>query len=378
MEEKTAIHREHAELAKVFSSVWLFGPPVTDRLLDLVSHLFSPQEAGVALHLTYYLPRPLKTIARKARMTPDEARLLLDAMAEKKVILRSKQRYALLPLIPGMFEYLLMDGRDTPWHRTYAKLINALFSTGYTSRYSTKASPVIRNIPLQSSVEQKSRVIDADLISRMIAAHEHMAVLNVCQCRQSRHFSGDTCRRSSPEDGCLVFGSFALSVAKSGGGRLVSREEMQAVVRDRWEKNLVFMAANLEPSNPNAVCTCCDCCCHYVESINNFGGRSSLAQPHFLARVDETACTDCGLCAQACNTHAHALCDGSHTYSPEKCIGCGLCVEACSVQAIVMEENPMHDPPSRNWGLFWLRILPAGLLAAFRVMLGRRRPQSHR
>lgn len=371
--DKSAIHAEHVKLAKVFGSVWLFGPPLGDELLELVSHLFTPREAGLAVHLPYYIPRSVNTIARRAKMPPGEVREVLDAMAEKRVVLRSKQRYALLPLIPGMFEYMLADGRDTPWHRRYAGLINELFATGYTSRYSTETSPMIRNIPLQSAVEQKSRVIDADLMSKMIASHEHMAVLNVCQCRQSRRLSGGSCLRASPEDGCLVFGSFALSAVKGGTGRMVSREEMRSIVRDRWGKNLVFMAANLEPSNPNAVCTCCDCCCHYIEYINRFGGRVSLAQPHFLARVNEDACTDCGMCADACNTHAHVLSNGSHAYDREKCIGCGLCVESCPAQAIVMEENPAHDAPSRNWVSFWLRILPAGILCAFRARFGKAR-----
>lgn len=372
--DKNSIHAEHKKLAKVFSSVWLLGPPLSDRLLEIVSHLFTPKEAGLAVHLPYYIPRSVNTIARRAKMPPGKAAALLNTMAERRVILSAKRGYALLPLIPGMFEYLLMDGSDTPWHRRYARLINALYATGYTSGYNTRPSPVIRNIPLQSTVEQKSRVVDADLMSRMIASHEHMAVLNVCQCRQSGLFSGDPCRRASAEDGCLVFGSFALSAVEAGTGQRVNREEMHAIVRERWKKNLVFMAANLEPSNPNAVCTCCGCCCHYIESINHYGGRVSLAHPHFLARVDEDLCTGCGLCARVCNTNAHGLQDSVHVFDPEKCIGCGLCVEVCRQRAIIMEENPRYDPPSKSWMSFGMRILPVGVFSALKVMLGRQRP----
>ena len=103
-----------------------------------------------------------------------------------------------------MFEYLLMDGRDSPWHRKYPHLINSLYATGYTKEYSTTSSPLIRNIPVETVIESSSRVVDTDLMSEMIQAHDKLAVLKVCQCRQSHAFSDHQCRRSDIADGCLI------------------------------------------------------------------------------------------------------------------------------------------------------------------------------
>ena len=368
---RSTAHPEQEALARVFSSVRLLGPPMSDELQELVCHLFSPEDARIARHLPFYLPGPVRKIARRAGLGPREIAPLLEDMAQRRVIASSDRGYALLPLIPGMFEYLLMDGRDSAWHRRYAELITALFATGYTSRYSTAPAPFIRNIPVQATLESLSRVVDADLMSEMIASHDRLGVLNVCQCRQSQAFTGHECSRSNAQDGCLMFGSFAENIEENGNGRLVSREEMRDIVQDRWEKNLVFMTANLVPSSSNAICTCCDCCCHYMEYVNRYGGAISLAAPHFTARVDDALCNACGRCAKVCNTHAHAVADKQHSYDAHRCIGCGLCVKACSKKAVSLAENPDYDPPSKSWLRLGMRMLPPGLLSTIRVALTR-------
>ncbi len=365
------IHPHQQMLAKIFTSVRLMGPPMSEKLLELVCHLFSPEEACIAIHLPFYLPKSLEKIARRARKSPDAIRQNLEVMAQRRVIYGSEEGYSLLPLIPGMFEYLLMDGRDSPWHRRYAQLINGLYATGYTSEYSTRPSPLIRNIPVETVIESTNRVVDSDLMSEMIEAHDKLAVLNVCQCRQSHIFSGHECKRSGATDGCLVFGSLAEVSVERRSGRFVSREEMRDIVQDRWEKNLVFMSANLVPASTNAICTCCDCCCHYIESVNRFGGRVSLAQPHFIAAVDESACNSCGRCAKVCNTYAHRVKDKQHVYDSAECIGCGLCVKACPKKAVSMRENSDYSPPSKSWLHFGLRIMPAGILSQIRVAMSR-------
>ena len=367
----TQAHPAQIELAKIFTSIVLFGPPMSDKLVELVCHLFNPEEAAVARNLPFYLPKSVEKIARRARRKPEDIRHVLEALAQRKIILGAEKGYCLLPLMPGMFEYLLMDGSDSPWHKRYGQLITSLFSTGYTRRYSTTTSHAIRNIPVQATIEHTSMVVDSDLMSEMIEAHDKLAVLNVCQCRQSQKFSGHECERSGPEDGCLVFGSFAESTVEKDCGRFVSREEMHDIVLERWDKNLVFMSANVTPPSPNAICTCCDCCCHFMKSVNAFGGRVSLAPPHFLAQIDETLCNNCGKCVKVCNTHAHTVNNKKHGYDAQNCIGCGLCVNACPQKAISMVVNPDYKAPSKNWIHHGIRLLPASLASTIKAHFNR-------
>jgi Na+-translocating ferredoxin:NAD+ oxidoreductase subunit B len=351
MSEPFQAHPAQIALANIFSSPYLMGPPVSEKSVRLVAHLFTPEEAEVAKFLPYYYPRPLERTARKAGRSPEEIKPLLEAMSAKRVIYRSeKGNYALIPLIPGIFEMSLMNGADTAWHREQARLLNDLFATGFSRKYNTPGAPTaLRTIPVQSAVESQRVVVHADLVSELIARHELMGVLNVCQCRQAAHFVGRECKRSSPQDGCLAFGSFAASLGKSGDGRLVSKAEMRSIVQERWDKKLFFWSVNVTPENPTAICTCCECCCHELENINYYGGKVGLAEPHFLVEFNEALCDHCGKCAKACNLFAHTLVEKKHRYDRSKCLGCGVCIPTCKPGAIQMKENPAYQPPSQNY-----------------------------
>jgi len=62
-------------------------------------------------------------------------------------------------------------------------------------------------------------------------------------------------------------------------GRPVSREQMREIVAERQEKNLVFMTGNIPPAKSNVICTCCDCCCHFIQMFRPESGRMSLVPP---------------------------------------------------------------------------------------------------
>ncbi len=360
-------HRDHVKLARVFSSVFLIGPPMDQSLVEMVANLFSAEEAKVVSKAPFYYPGSLKRIARKAGMSQAEAQVLLDNASERKVIIRVGSRYSLLPILPGIFEYALMNGDDSGWRRTYAKQIVAMYSTGYIQKYLKIKMPGIRTIPVESAVIPKHEVVDADLISRLLDYHTVFAIAHVCQCRQSVKFAGRDCERASVDDGCLVLGSFAAGMETSGLGRLVSKEEMRAEIEDRWKKKLVFLTANVAAESPNIICTCCDCCCHGLETINHFNGMKIMAPPHYIAAVDESLCNHCGKCLRACNTMAHGLEDKKHWFDVDKCIGCGVCLAQCKAGAITMTENDSYQTPAKSFGALGTKLLPkvaiAGALA---------------
>lgn len=145
---------------------------------------------------------------------------------------------------------------------------------------------------------------------------------------------------------------------------------MSDIVADRWEKKLVFLTANVEPTEQNVICTCCDCCCHGLETANNYSSRF-LAQSHFISEVDESLCNDCGVCAFVCNTHAHSFGNRKHSYNSDRCIGCGHCIDVCKKKALRLAENPSFKQPSKNYYNLLLKMLPTITAMGLKIKLKR-------
>jgi len=359
------------DLAKRFSTIALLGPPISEKVIRLVEHLFTSEEAAVAIGLPNYVGKPTPAIAKKLKRDASEIQPLLDSMSSKRIIFRfvrdGQVTYALLPIVPGMFEMALMKGPDTEWHRKFAELFEDLVSTGYIRDITGLPLPGIKSIPVELSLPGESVVLPQDCFSELLASHTDFAVITVCQCRHTRRLTDKTCKRSKPEDGCLVFGSFANGIVEGDlSGRRVSREEMRDIGQERYEKGLVFFTGNVKFLNPNAICTCCDCCCEFLRCINEFGAMGLVAPPHFIAHVDDSLCNDCAKCSKRCNTYAHTMQNKKHLFEPKKCIGCGLCIGSCKEKAISMAPNPSFKPPSDNFLRLGLRLLPAATALAIK------------
>ncbi len=369
--EKQVTHPAYIDLARIFSSVKIMGPPMSQKLIKLISHLYSPEEADLCRHLSFIYPKSARHIARNSGYHVNEITPMLNAMSQKRVIhAYNKNRFMLYPLIPGTFEYILMTGGNSEWHQKYAELINDLFSTGYVQEYLTKPINAIRNIPVQHVIENKNFIADADLISELIDSHSNFAVLHACACRHSMHITGHECKRATIEEGCLVFGDFSLTTVAKGNGRAVSKSEMYDIVEERWAKNLVFLTSNVSPTIPNVICTCCDCCCHGLEAFNHFS-KKFVAPSHFVADVNEQLCNNCGKCIKACNTFAHNFDNNIHGYNSANCIGCGNCAKICKNNAISMIENTLYKPPPGSYIGLLLKMLPPITLMGAKLKLTR-------
>ncbi len=155
MKKFPSAHPSQVKLAKVMSSVRLLGPPFDEKLVRLVAHLFSPEEAEVARKLPFYYPQSLRMISMRTLTAREKILPLLGPWPTARLFCAPEGGYSLLPLIPGMFEYMLIGGADTPWHREYARLLAEVYTTGYVRDYSRVKLPVVKNIPVNIEIAER-------------------------------------------------------------------------------------------------------------------------------------------------------------------------------------------------------------------------------
>jgi heterodisulfide reductase subunit A-like polyferredoxin len=80
-----------------------------------------------------------------------------------------------------------------------------------------------------------------------------------------------------------------------------------------------------------------------------------VASSAFVNTVDETLCSACGLCVDACQFNALTVEDVA-SVNRTSCVGCGVCVNTCQDHALILVRRPEEEvkPVPINiadWGL---------------------------
>ena len=101
------------------------GAPKSEAFDQILRLLFNPEEASVAAVMGFS-PQPVGTIAAACGISPERAEVLLEGMADRAVVFarvkEGKCAYALLPTIPGLFEFPFMKIGGTPMDARLGKL----------------------------------------------------------------------------------------------------------------------------------------------------------------------------------------------------------------------------------------------------------------
>lgn len=340
------------------------GAPPSEAFDDILRILFTPDEATLALSLTF-LPQPVDRIADKTGLSMETVRGTCETMADKGVIFSREKKgdmgYCLLPAIPGLFEFPFMGGGGTPMHERLGTLWETYHMESQGMEFASSPTPLMRVLPVEESVTGHGEVLPYEVITRMMEKN-HTFALAECACRVSR--GEEACDK--PTDVCLLFDGMARFLIDRKHAREITREEAHATLLRAEEAGLVHTTNNSQ-DRLNLICNCCGCCCTILTCRTKLDAPHPFSTSQWFARVDETECTGCGICAdERCMLDAIDTTGDTASIDEEKCIGCGLCVSSCPAEAIAMEKRATPPPlPETGSQLGSQVLMEKGRLEAF-------------
>jgi Pyruvate/2-oxoacid:ferredoxin oxidoreductase delta subunit len=310
-----------------------FPPSRTGAELRLLELLFSPAEAELAVHLTLERENA-SVLAARAGLEPDIAKLRLNEMAQKGLILSVQDEngvrtYQAAPFVVGIYEFQINSLSDD-----FRKALYEYWSTT-VDRQAPETIPQMRTIPVGERIDPRQETLTYEQVNKIIDGHTSFAVAP-CICRRNARLEGKGCQ--APEESCLIFGAWADFYADTGRGRKIERAEMLALIARADKANLV-----LRPSNSQDVafiCCCCGCCCGGLLGLKNHPRPADVVASAFIAILVPDACQGCFTCLQRCQMQALVEDGNRVALKQERCIGCGLCVSTCPSGALSLVRKP--------------------------------------
>jgi NAD-dependent dihydropyrimidine dehydrogenase PreA subunit len=316
------------------------GFPSTESGVELriLRRLFAPDEAELALHLSL-IPEEANVVARRAKITGEEAAERLEAMARKGLIfsIESKKRppkYMATQYVIGIWEYHVND-LDEGLIRDMNEYIPTLLSPE-----TWKRAPQLRTIPVGKSISTDLSVLPYEKAEELVRAQKKFLVAP-CICRRERKMVGEGCKK--PEESCLVFGLAADYYERNGLGRVIDMDEALRILKKADMAGLV-----LQPSNAKRavnICCCCGCCCQVLKNLKRFPKPAALCATPFIAASNPDTCDGCGICVARCQMDALRMENDVAVLDEDRCIGCGLCVSTCPTDSLKLVRKPEPEQP---------------------------------
>jgi ferredoxin len=323
------------------------GAPPSDLLYRILAILFTEREASLVASLPIK-PFTAEAAARAWKSTPDEARGILESLADKALLLdvvrNGETRWVLPPPMAGFFEFSMMRVRSDIDQKTLAGLfyeylnveedfLRELFTRGETQL--GRAFVNEEALPDDDALE----VMDWERASEVARSASDVG-LGVCYCRHKMSHLGKAC--DAPTENCLTFGTTASSLIRHGFATRIEASEALGLIDQARARGLVQFGENVR-KRPSFICNCCGCCCEALVAQRRFGFLKPVHTTGFLPAVDRERCNGCGACVTACPVEAMGFVSANDPKAPkrrtvrlaeEDCLGCGVCVPTCRPGAL--------------------------------------------
>ncbi len=316
------------------------GFPSTESGVELriLRHLFTPEEARLALRLSLFPEDPAK-IAKSLRFPLEETAEKLEAMAKKGLIYRVQPKdgapkYMAWQFVIGIWEFHV-NSLDKDLVRDMEEYMPSLLN------FETwKKVPQLRTIPIGQTIPIEHKILPHEMAEEIVRSHRSILVAP-CICRKERKIAGQGCAK--PEEACLVFGSGTDYYLKNGLGRMIDQEEALRILKEADKTGLVLQPSNSQRAGN--ICCCCGCCCGVLRTIKQHPQPASIISSPFRVSYREVTCNGCGVCLDRCQMEALSLDGGRVIVDMNRCIGCGLCVSTCPTRSLVLVRKPTAEQP---------------------------------
>jgi NAD-dependent dihydropyrimidine dehydrogenase PreA subunit/DNA-binding MarR family transcriptional regulator len=281
-------------------------------------------------------PATIQELAQKTGLKESEVEAMVDPLFKKGLIFKSKK-------VDGTRYYRVRQVLQM--HDSTAVIVNAPrkmldlwkeFMHKEFDEFSRKfeqilPSAVIRVIPVNVSVENKTQILAFDDVKSIIAEARNLAV-TPCSCRAIDGACG------KPIEVCVQIDKAADYSIERGTGRKLEKEEALQMMKMCEDEGLIHVTGNKRTLG-HVICNCCSDCCLNWPSVRTGLGKF-VVPSRFRAKVDFENCTACEVCLDRCYFEAINMEGEGDTavINSEKCMGCGLCLVTCPTEAITLEE----------------------------------------
>jgi electron transport complex protein RnfB len=305
-----------------------FPPAADGSHIRLLAYLFSAEEAALAAELSTE-PETPRVIASRLDRDPGMIRAQLKEMARKGLITAGRAAdglgYCLMPFVVGIYE--MQAGRiDSELAKRFEDYFQAAFQ-----KASAIQPPFHRVVPVQESVKADISIAPFESAAGIISRAAAWGVTD-CICRKQTALIGRPCPH--PVEACMILSSTPGAFHGRKGVRELTQPEALDLLRSVAEAGLVHSVSNTREGNWY-ICNCCTCSCGILRGMAESGIASVIAHSGFVCRVDESACSACGVCTERCPFGAITV-DGTARVDAIRCAGCGVCTVECPNDALTL------------------------------------------
>jgi Na+-translocating ferredoxin:NAD+ oxidoreductase subunit B len=330
--------------------------------LKLLKHLFTPEEAEIALNLNI-LPETIKRIHKRVQksgitITLKELEERLDNLVNKGAIMGGRifeskgkgKQYSLAQLAIGMFEF--QNSRLT---KDYVHDFEQYTKEGFQKDMFKAKTLQLRAIPIGQSLTPESRIEPYNDMKKYVGGlKDDISVMN-CVCRESADLIGVSSRNPELRETCLTFGDSARYSIGRGYGRPITNGEALNILNRAEEAGFVLQPENA--CEPQFICCCCVDCCHALKMVKMLQKPSDLCASIYYTTIDPSKCKGCKKCMDNCAMDAISLKDKVAVVNLDRCIGCGTCFVACKNEAHTLHKKEKTYVSPKNQDAMYQKIM---------------------